>query len=164
VTTTDDLYDDEDEQEQRQENHNLRLLRDKAEKQLPQAISAKEQAETERDAALRELAFVKAGIDTSTGPAKWFAKAYDGEATPEAIRAAAIADGLIDAGDDPEFEENEARSQVRQARAGSVPSNSHEITPADVAARRKDPGFSEWWRSLSPEQQRTLKDGQPVNR
>lgn len=38
----------------------------------------------------RELAFAKAGIDPSAPAAKYFVKAYDGELTVEAIKAAAI--------------------------------------------------------------------------
>lgn len=37
----------------------------------------------------RELAFAKAGIDPASPQAKYFVKGYDGDLTPEAIRAAA---------------------------------------------------------------------------
>jgi len=45
--------------------------------------------------ASRELAFVKAGIDTADPMAKYFVKGYDGEISPDAIRAAAIEARLI---------------------------------------------------------------------
>lgn len=44
--------------------------------------------------------FDKAGVPKD-GPAKWFRNAYDGELTPEAIKAAAEADGLIPKADPP---------------------------------------------------------------
>jgi hypothetical protein len=43
-------------------------------------------AETQQ--AAKELAFVKAGINLDNPMAKYFVKGYDGELTPEAIRAA----------------------------------------------------------------------------
>lgn len=45
--------------------------------------------------ATRELAFVKAGIDSADPMAKYFVKGYDGELSPDAIRAAAIEARLI---------------------------------------------------------------------
>lgn len=45
--------------------------------------------------ASRELAFVKAGINTADPMAKYFVKGYDGEISPDAIRAAAIEARLI---------------------------------------------------------------------
>jgi hypothetical protein len=45
--------------------------------------------------AQRELAFVKAGVDLSAPVTKYFVKGYDGELTPEAIRAAAEEANLI---------------------------------------------------------------------
>jgi len=43
----------------------------------------------------RELAFAKAGIDPASPQAKYFVKGYDGDLTPEAIRAAAEEAQLI---------------------------------------------------------------------
>jgi len=43
----------------------------------------------------RELAFAKAGIDPALPQAKYFVKGYDGDLTPEAIRAAAEEAQLI---------------------------------------------------------------------
>lgn len=45
--------------------------------------------------ATRELAFVKAGIDSADPMTKYFVKGYDGELSPDAIRAAAIEARLI---------------------------------------------------------------------
>jgi len=43
----------------------------------------------------RELAFAKAGIDPASPQAKYFVKGYDGDLSPEAIRAAAEEAQLI---------------------------------------------------------------------
>lgn len=47
----------------------------------------RETAEADALAARRELAFVRAGIDTETEQGKWFAAKYDGDNTAEAIQA-----------------------------------------------------------------------------
>lgn len=47
------------------------------------------------EAAKRELAFVKAGIDPNSPMSKYFMKGYDGELSPEAIRQAAVEAQLI---------------------------------------------------------------------
>jgi hypothetical protein len=51
-------------------------------------------AQAEADAARRELAFLKAGITTDTGPGKLLLKSYDGDLTPEAVLAAAAEYGI----------------------------------------------------------------------
>lgn len=47
------------------------------------------------EAAKRELAFVKAGIDPNSPMSKYFMKGYDGELSPDAIRQAAVEAQLI---------------------------------------------------------------------
>jgi hypothetical protein len=47
------------------------------------------------NAAQRELAFVKAGVDPTSPMAKYFMKGYDGELNPDAIRQAAVEAQLI---------------------------------------------------------------------
>lgn len=49
----------------------------------------------EAQAAQKELAFVKAGIDLNSPMSKYFVKGYEGELTPEAIRLAAEEAQLI---------------------------------------------------------------------
>jgi hypothetical protein len=49
----------------------------------------------EAEAAKRELAFLKAGIDLDSPGGKLLAKAYDGAPTVEAIKAAAVEYGVI---------------------------------------------------------------------
>lgn len=67
-----------DQPNERQENHDIRQLREKAsrvddlERQL---------AQTQRD-----LAFTRAGVDTSKGLGELIAKTYEGDPDPDAIR------------------------------------------------------------------------------
>lgn len=49
----------------------------------------------EAQAAQRELAFVKAGVDLNSPMARYFVKGYEGDLTPEAIRLAAEEAQLI---------------------------------------------------------------------
>ena len=79
--------------EQAQENHNLKLLREKADN----ADKATKEAADLR----RELAVLKSGIDADSKFGKLFLKSYDGEATPEAIKAAAEEYGIPMLGAEP---------------------------------------------------------------
>ncbi len=64
-------------------------------KQLERKAKEADSAKAEANAAKRELALLKAGIDLDSPTGKLFAKAYDGEATVEAIKASATEFGLI---------------------------------------------------------------------
>lgn len=64
-------------------------------RQLEKELKAKDQALAEADAIRRENAFMKAGIPMDDPMAKYFVKGYDGDFTPEAIRAAAEEAKLI---------------------------------------------------------------------
>lgn len=78
-----------DEDQNDQGNNDIKELRRKAD----EASAAKREA----DAAKRELAFVRAGIDTENGPGKLLFKSYDGELTKEAVEAAAAEYGITPA-------------------------------------------------------------------
>lgn len=87
-----DGFDADDEQQQYGDNPNLRQLRKKARDH--------DTVLAERDQLKRELAFTKAGIpDTPIG--RLLAKSYDGEPTPEAIRAYAVEHGVLEQSDVP---------------------------------------------------------------
>ena len=60
---------------------------DNTPKALRRAAREGKRAKQEADALRRELAFVKAGVDTSTKLGAMFATAYTGELTEEAVRA-----------------------------------------------------------------------------
>lgn len=57
--------------------------------ELRKAAEGAKSARAEAEAARRELAFVKAGINTDSKPAQALLRSYDGELTTEAIRAEA---------------------------------------------------------------------------
>lgn len=64
-------------------------------RKLEKELKAERAARAEAEAAKRELAFVKAGVPLDNPVAKYFIKGYDGEITPEAIRAAAEEANLV---------------------------------------------------------------------
>jgi len=92
-------------------------------RQLEKELKANQQALAEAEAIKREFAFVKAGVPLDSPMAKYFVKGYDGEFTPEAIRAAAEEANLIQAQvqDTRSIQEQEAWSRVSKAqRAGET--------------------------------------------
>jgi hypothetical protein len=64
-------------------------------KNLERKAKEADTAKAEAQAAKRELALLKAGIDLESPTGKLFAKAYDGEASVEAIKLSATEYGLI---------------------------------------------------------------------
>lgn len=64
---------------------------------LEKRAKVAEKAAAERDAAMRELVMLKAGINPDSPQGKLFAKAYDGEPTLDAVKAAAQEYGVLDA-------------------------------------------------------------------
>lgn len=85
-----DLDQEENEQPQQQQQQEPQW-RKNLERKAKEADAAKAEAQ----AAKRELAILKAGIDLESPTGKLFAKAYDGEASVDAIKAAATEYGLI---------------------------------------------------------------------
>lgn len=66
-------------------------------KELRRAADEGRTAKAEAEAAKRELAFVKAGVDTDTKIGKLLLKTYEGDLTSEAIKAEALELGAIKA-------------------------------------------------------------------
>ncbi len=64
-------------------------------RKLEEEVKALRQTAAEAEAAKRELAFVKAGVPMDNPASKYFVKGYDGDFSPEAIRAAAEEANLI---------------------------------------------------------------------
>ena len=90
-------------------------------RELEDRNKALEAQAKEAEAAKRELAFVKAGVDPDSAAAKYFVKGYDGELTPEAIRAAAEEANLIPSQKKEVAAEQQAWNRVAQAsRAGET--------------------------------------------
>ena len=90
-------------------------------RELEQQVKAFEAKAKEAEAATRELAFVKAGVDPDSAAAKYFVKGYDGELTPEAIRAAAEEANLVSSEKKEVAGEQQAWNRVAQSsRAGET--------------------------------------------
>ena len=96
----------------------------KLEQEAKEGKAAKRQAEdarNEADAAKRELALIKSGVDVESPTGKLFAKAYDGEISVEAIKAAATEYGLIATSQTSEVKSDlDALDRISQAAAGST--------------------------------------------
>lgn len=106
---------------------------------LRQVEKRAKQAERQLAEATRKLAFIEAGVDTSSKAAGYFIKGYDGEITPEAIRSAAMEAGFVKDTRDPQV----AQAAQSQARIGSLASGAQPETAsgADAAARRIQEAF-----------------------
>lgn len=68
-------------------------------------------------AAERQIAFLKAGVDPDSPKAKYFVKGYDGDLTADAIKAEAVAAGLIEA---PADDADTVPDEVKQAHERSA--------------------------------------------
>jgi len=95
-----------------QEPEHIKALRDKA-KAADGLASEKSQLE-------RKVAILEAGVNTTSPVGAMFLKSYEGELTPEAIKAAAAEVGLVEGQPDPEPQPGEPgtveheQQQVRQ--------------------------------------------------
>jgi hypothetical protein len=111
-----DNYDSEDQIEESETRNPVRARM----KQLEKETAELRKQVAEAEAAKRELAFVKAGIDPLQPMSKYFVKAYDGELDPEAIRQAAVEAQLISPPDSkPSADEANAWSRTAKIGAGS---------------------------------------------
>ena len=120
---TDNDFDDTDEREapeSTRKNDWRRKLEQDAEEGR-QAKADAQRAAAEAAAAKKELAFLRAGIDLDSPQGKLFAKAYDGEASLDAVKAAAQEYGLLDAPSVP-AEELAAHDRIASASAGGTTS------------------------------------------
>ena len=111
-----DNYDSEDQIEESETRNPVRARM----KQLEKETAELRKQVAEAEAAKRELAFVKAGIDPLQPMSKYFVKAYDGELDPEAIRQAAVEAQLISPPDtQPTPSETQAWQRTAKLAAGS---------------------------------------------
>ena len=85
-------------------------------RKLEQDAEDGRKARDEAAAARKELAFLKAGVDTDSPQGKLLAKAYDGELTADAVKAAAVEFGII-APDSPAVPAAELAAHDRIAAA-----------------------------------------------
>jgi thioredoxin-like negative regulator of GroEL len=128
----DDIEDAEnlEEQPERGSRKFVRDLENKvdSERELRKAAEAKAAA---GEQAQRELAFVKAGIDTDKGGGKLLFKSYDGEMTADAIRKAAEEYDIIPTSQQESVKEELAGLQGIE-QAGS---NASAPTPPDLISQ-----------------------------
>jgi hypothetical protein len=93
--------------------------------ELRKAAEGGKAAKAEAEALRRELAFTKAGIDTSSKPAQALIASYTGELNAEAIKAEAAEWGLIQSeapkteSQAPDYSDDAALQQMRDASAGN---------------------------------------------
>jgi len=111
-----DNYDSEDQIEESETRNPVRARM----KQLEKETAELRKQVAEAEAAKRELAFVKAGIDPLQPMTKYFVKAYDGDLNPEAIRQAAVEAQLISPPQNqPSADEMQAWQRTNKVAAGS---------------------------------------------
>ena len=107
-----EMHDDDE-----QGNEDFKNLRAKARKA--------DQYEKENSSLKRELAFVKAGIQTDDPKMAYFVKGYDGDLEPQAVRQAAIEAGFIAAPtDEPDpavLAAQAGQAAVQAASSGTEP-------------------------------------------
>ena len=99
---TDDDF-DTNESDQEQNSGDIKSLR--------RAASGKKQLEQELEAARRELAFVKAGINPDDPKMRYFVKGYEGDLSAEAVRQAALEAGFLAS------QAQEGKQELQQAAA-----------------------------------------------
>jgi hypothetical protein len=118
-----------------QEADNLRALRE--------AAASGKSAQAEAAAARKELAFVKAGIDTDAGVGKLLLQQFDGEPTKEAVLAAAAEYGITVGTPEPAEVEIPADEQAQTRERAAL------ATGAEVPGGTPDPdpyaaGYAEY--------------------
>lgn len=124
-------YDDNDDGQTQLSIEDLRNLRNAAKER--DTLSAQVNAQN------RELAFARAKIDIDDPKLKYFVKGYEGDLTPEAIRAQAEADGF--------FQKSQAvdnrQDMAGQQRIANASSGAGETATPDLAAKLRDASSQE---------------------
>ncbi len=115
---TDQNDDETFEQDEQQQEPNWRRKLEAEAKAGREAQANVAAAQAERDQLQRELAMMKAGVDTSSPLGQMFAKSYDGETDVEAVRAEYSR--IAGTGQPPV--DQQAMARIGQALQGSAPS------------------------------------------
>jgi len=110
----DDEFDEVEIEERQPLDPNIRKQLREAEKARKELESVRNELETQK----REVQFSKAGIPDS-GLGQLFRKAYDGEASQEAIRAAAQEYGIIQASEETSSDDSELAA-LRRAQGATI--------------------------------------------
>lgn len=125
----------EDLEEEREDEPRMVQMSRRDIRALERKAKAADQATAEANAALRELAFLKAGIPDN-GPGKLFAKAYDGELNAEAIRQAAIDFEIIREEASVPEDELSIHTRMTQTASGAAPSSGKPDPEAELRAAK----------------------------
>ena len=110
-------------------------------KELREAADRGKKASQELDQMKREMAFLKAGVDTDSKAGQLLFKAYDGDLETDLIRIEAEELGILkDAAPPPESENSEADVRVAQERrdlaAEQIAPENQTESPYDVGHRQ----------------------------
>lgn len=89
-------------------------------KKMEQENKLLRQQAAEFESLKRKMAFAEAGIDVNAPVAKYFIKGYEGEITPEAIRAAAEEAQILTPAQKEVADDSEKRAWERLQRAGNA--------------------------------------------
>lgn len=131
-----DEYDEYDEDEQDQEPEQERSGKEWA--ALRRAQKEAKKAQREAEEAKRAMAFLKAGIDPDSPKAKYFVKGYEGDIDVEAIKAEALAAGIIEAPDaQVDLTPIDAQARIAEAAAGVGQSD------MEIAVAQLDQAFAQ---------------------
>ena len=107
-------------------------------KELRDAADRGKKASQELDSMKREMAFLKAGVDTDTKVGQLLYKAYDGELDTESIQAewSELSPAAARPSSEPDTTDDARVSQERQDLAGdSVPPENQTESPYDAGHR-----------------------------
>jgi len=112
-------------------------------KELRDAADRGRKASQELEEMKREMAFLKAGVDTDTKAGQLLFKAYDGDLDPDLLRVEAEELGILKGADPepvPEPEVTEAEAQVARQRrdlvSDQVPPDTQTESPYDAGHRQ----------------------------
>lgn len=138
-----DEFDDDDTEER------LVTLKREEIRALEKQAKAAQENQSRAEAAERKLAFAEAGINLSDPKLSYFVKGYEGDLTPEAIQAKAVADGFMDAPAAPQQAQaaEDAAALERMAdgaaNGGSLPTGADAAYERAMSATDKDAFYAE---------------------
>lgn len=128
--------DDEDQEDPNDPGHARLSVNDL--RALRKASRERDDLNSQLAAQNRELAFAKAKLDLDDPKLKYFIKGYEGELTPEAIRAQAEADGFFHTPQQPRNNE-EVGAQERMTRASSGATETPNVKLEDMIRQASSP-------------------------
>lgn len=119
-----DEYEDEETPDPPRQRNPVREQLRRAQKELKERRAKDADAEK----AIRDAAFLRAGIDLDDPKQSYFVKGYDGDPDPETIRAAAVEAGFVEPPDPPP-------DAAAHAAIGAVSATGRQAPPDDGQPR-----------------------------